>query len=439
MLDFDKPYRVNPDFEQTERGDKFLCINYKTADWLRTNQSGRKILSACTGTRTLGEVIDAHASALGFPGTVIREGCRDFLEHAVNAGLIFAGDALPELPPQMQHMRSPETIWVHVSGRCNLHCPFCYSESSPQRSQTLDADKILAFLAQTVPETRKYVIISGGEPFLYPELETLTAGIKALGFTIQMITNGTVGHERYSAVSPYIDRIQFSVDGITADVHDITRGKGSFDKMIAGMQTADAAGFRFKMLSFTGSAHNLHQLPQLPQFAAEHQIRQINLSRIVPAGRGKQTDIHADDCRYSAYLKRFMEAYEAIGGVQKNILLSLSDDNSEKLKLHGKRYSCGLADSIISIWYDGNVYPCPSLHDPEFRLGSYTDSFAEILKNGHRLNERYRTDNPQSGCSDCKYQYFCGGGCLVKRLADRDGSYCARCKEEIECLFEYLN
>lgn len=438
MLHFEKQYRVNQEFERIQRSEKWIYVNYYTAEWIRTNQYGKEILDACNGNTSLGEVIDNYAASIGFPPVTIRENCSDFLERAVNIGLLYAGEMPPKPQSQIQHMRSPETIWIHVSSQCNLRCPYCYSESSPNGLQNLDAEKILFFLSQTDPEMRKYVIISGGEPFLYEPLEILLSGIKNLGFQVQLITNGTIGHSRYGAVREYVDRIQFSIDGTTADVHDLTRGKGAFEKTLTGLQTARAVGFPFIMVSFLASANNMHQIPQLPRFASEHQIQQINLSRIIPAGRGRNVDFYVDEYKYGEQLKLLVKEYEKISGGQKEILISLADDNSEKLRLPGRRRSCGLADSIISIWYDGNVYPCASLQDSQFIIGRYTDSFEALIEKGHQLNNLYCTDHPDSGCANCKYRYFCGGGCLAKRMADRDGSYCERCKKEIDYLFETI-
>lgn len=438
MLDIGAAYRFNDAFELSERSGRFIYVNFDTADWVRTNRCGNDIINSCTGEKTLRDIMDSYAARLGIPSGVIMDNCRSFLEKAVNAGLIYSGDTPPEPIKQQFHMSVPETVWVHVSSRCNLRCPFCYSESSPERANTLEIDKILRFLGQIDEQARGSVIISGGEPFLYDGLVELLSGIKQLGFTVQLITNGTVGHEKYKAVSKYIDRLQFSVDGTTAEINDRTRGKGSFARLMKGISEAAKCGFPFTMISFTVSSNNVHQLAELPRFAESRNIDQINISRIVPVGRGESTDISVDDCQYGEQLMGFLEEYKRVVSGGSVLRVSVSDDQSEKLRVQGRRYSCGLADSIISIWYNGKIYPCPSLHDERFAIGEYNDDLDKIIENGHRLNERFSVDSSESGCSECKYRYFCGGGCLAKRVANGSGSYCMGCMRDIDALFEKM-
>ena len=75
---------------------------------------------------------------------------------------------------------------------CNFRCPFCHnSELIPRHGEALmDMDAFLAFL-----EKRKGMLdgvcVSGGEPTLCPELESLLGRIKAMGYAVKLDTNGS--------------------------------------------------------------------------------------------------------------------------------------------------------------------------------------------------------------------------------------------------------
>jgi pyruvate formate lyase activating enzyme len=80
---------------------------------------------------------------------------------------------------------------VFVTG-CNFTCPFCHNPelARGRYPQRITPDQLLAFLAprRTLLEA---VVISGGEPTLYPGLAHLCRDLRALGLAIKLDTNGS--------------------------------------------------------------------------------------------------------------------------------------------------------------------------------------------------------------------------------------------------------
>jgi len=81
---------------------------------------------------------------------------------------------------------------IFFSG-CNLRCPFCHNkdlvlerDALPQFSEK----KILDFL-KSRKGILEGVVLTGGEPTLYPRLKEFIKKIKRLGFLIKLDTNGT--------------------------------------------------------------------------------------------------------------------------------------------------------------------------------------------------------------------------------------------------------
>src|SRR5215467_6730555 len=88
-------------------------------------------------------------------------------------------------------------VW-RITERCNLGCPFCaYDRSISWRRRDADSAAVLQFgavLANYQQITGDSVLVSwiGGEPFLYPELPSLTeAFTDRFGLRISATTNGT--------------------------------------------------------------------------------------------------------------------------------------------------------------------------------------------------------------------------------------------------------
>ena len=78
-------------------------------------------------------------------------------------------------------------------GGCNFRCPYChnpylviYHDSQPQISE----EEVLDFLKTRIGKLDG-VVISGGEPALYPNVVKFAKKIKELGFEIKFDTNGS--------------------------------------------------------------------------------------------------------------------------------------------------------------------------------------------------------------------------------------------------------
>ena len=80
---------------------------------------------------------------------------------------------------------------IFIQG-CNFRCPFCHnSDLLPGQGQAfMTAEELLRFL-QSRRGLLDAVCVTGGEPTLQPELETLLREIKALGYLVKLDTNGS--------------------------------------------------------------------------------------------------------------------------------------------------------------------------------------------------------------------------------------------------------
>jgi len=77
-------------------------------------------------------------------------------------------------------------------GGCDFRCPFCHNSELLDGSAPplMTGEELLAFLKKR-QGLLDGVCITGGEPLLRPDLDTLLAAIKALGFAVKLDTNGT--------------------------------------------------------------------------------------------------------------------------------------------------------------------------------------------------------------------------------------------------------
>lgn len=78
-------------------------------------------------------------------------------------------------------------------GGCNFCCPFCHNSDlvlEPQKLPTIAEDDFFNFIKTRVG-LLDGVVITGGEPTLYPDLSRFMKKVKGLGFSVKLDTNGS--------------------------------------------------------------------------------------------------------------------------------------------------------------------------------------------------------------------------------------------------------
>jgi radical SAM protein with 4Fe4S-binding SPASM domain len=92
-------------------------------------------------------------------------------------------------------------------------------------------------MVDEIKHLKPAIYIWGGEPFLYPPLMELIKYIKENKIILELVTNGVKLYENAEAlVDMGLDGLMLSVDG-PREVHDEVRGvKGTFDKLLRGIE-----------------------------------------------------------------------------------------------------------------------------------------------------------------------------------------------------------
>lgn len=460
-LDFNKKYIFSDKFDLIENNDDYLYIDYENVIWLRTNSTGKELVSMCKGELTLEDIIKILGDKYGFPPNVLKHNMESFFAKVIEKGII--AEEINEKEMEYIHPDFPVDIWIHVTGKCNLTCPFCYSHSGMDKDD-IDLKSVLNFLEQIPLEKRKNIFISGGEPFLYKELPQFVKAINEMEFEqIILITNGTVGEDIYQDVLPYITSLQISVDGTVKEVHEKTRGEGNFEKVLQKFKLAREIGVKNLFISFTPTKYNVEDLPNIPKFAMDNNIEHVHVTRLIPAGRGElnKKSISPEEDKFFENIEKYIENIRKVNSTiyyiretdemfleedkkRKFIGTSIASDQSDKVIMGAKRKTCGLG-TILSINHDGNVYICPSICKEEFLLGNInSNNYEDIRIKNTEFSKMLCVENLSEECRTCKLKYFCGGGCRACALAEGDiygmDSSCSLYKESImETMWNFRN
>jgi cyclic pyranopterin phosphate synthase len=144
--------------------------------------------------------------------------------------------------------RPHNNLRISVTDRCNLRCTYCMEEEVEfmNRHELLTFEEIARFVRIAIPLGIDKVRLTGGEPLMRRELESLVGMICALPglHDVGITTNGLLladhAQQLYDAG---LRRINISLDTLDPErFRQLTRRDG-LDKVIDGILAAKAAGF----------------------------------------------------------------------------------------------------------------------------------------------------------------------------------------------------
>ncbi|MFA5564279.1 MAG: radical SAM protein, partial [Candidatus Caldatribacteriota bacterium] len=160
----------------------------------------------------------------------------------------FVNSALMGIPRQYELAKElqaavPWTILIDPTSACNLSCTGCWA-GKYKKSDSLDIDTIDRIIKEAKELGIYFIVLSGGEPTVYPDLFEIFRRHPDVGF--MMYTNGTLIDDEMADkmleagnISPAI-----SLEGFREST-DARRGEGTYDKIMAAMDRLHNRGIIF--------------------------------------------------------------------------------------------------------------------------------------------------------------------------------------------------
>lgn len=172
----------------------------------------------------------------------------DFRDNLVTVRRGQRPDPLAELAaPQLPGTR----LWMYTNFDCNLACDYCCARSAPEAPRrALGIDRIRRLATEALDAGVSELVLTGGEPFLLPDIDDLVAVCTAV-LPTTLLTNGMLFRGSRLQRLRRMDRdrlaLQISLDSATPELHDHHRGTRSWKRALAGIRIAQAEGFRVRV------------------------------------------------------------------------------------------------------------------------------------------------------------------------------------------------
>ncbi len=157
---------------------------------------------------------------------------------------------------------------IEITKNCNLRCKYCFDEAG-KKFPELPLSEWVKILDSLYNKGLRFIKISGGEPFLYPEILELLEYAQEK-FIVSLSTNGYFIDENIARrlSTMHLQAVQISLDSTTAKIHDSLRGTGSWEKASNALKLLSNMNVPIR-ISTTVTAKNCDNLADIRAFADE--------------------------------------------------------------------------------------------------------------------------------------------------------------------------
>ncbi len=182
-------------------------------------------------------------------------------------------------------LKELKTLWFNTGTLCNLACVNCYIESTPKNDALvyLTHAEVVTYLDEIAREklTTEEIGITGGEPFMNPDIIPIMGECLDRGFRLLVLTNAMRPmmkcekellelKYKYGAALT----IRVSVDHFRQELHEEERGPRSWEPMMKGLKWLSDNGFTIDIAGRTRWGEGEDELRHgFDAFFKEHGIK----------------------------------------------------------------------------------------------------------------------------------------------------------------------
>jgi SynChlorMet cassette radical SAM/SPASM protein ScmE len=330
----------------------------------------------------------------------------------------------------MSVMRTPRSLNIDITSKCNLHCPFCaHFTSSGDVDDDLPLQEWLTFFEECKKCAVLNLLLGGGEPFFRSDLPAIIEGIVRNQMRFSILSNGTLLTEKmasFLASTRRCSHVQISVDGASAATHEAIRGKGNFPKALHAIALLQKYNIGIQ-IRVTINRRNVYELDAIAKLLLEDlKLKTFSTNSADYEGLCRQ-NAQAMQLTVTERSYAMKELLRLNRKYNNRITASsgpLADATSWPTILElrrkggkgtgGRLMSCGAVLNKMAVRADGIMVPCCQLNHME--LGRINKNSLEDIWQHHPgfTHIRMRSNIALSSfsfCHNCDFIEYCKGGC----------------------------
>ncbi len=306
----------------------------------------------------------------------------------------------------------PLWLLAELTYRCPLHCVFCYNPVDfARQTDELSTDDWLKVLREGRELGAVQLGLSGGEPLLRDDLETIVAEARRLGYYSNLLTSGVgLTRERAAALKAAgLDHVQLSFQDSTREMNDFLSHTKTFELKNRVAAIIKEQGWPMVM-NVVIHRLNIDHIDRIIGMADEMGAEYLELANTQyyswARSTGRSCCRPTSSCRQA---EATTDAWRAKLDGRMRIFFVAPDYHEGK----AKRCVNGWGSMFVTVAPDGAALPChtarmlPGLSFPNVRdMG-----LREIWYDSEGFNRYRGTGWMKEPCSSCEFKEEDLGGC----------------------------
>lgn len=265
--------------------------------------------------------------------------------------------------------KHPLVVVLNTTHRCNIACGYCYGQYPYQKKQNFTTEELLGLIGELGRLGAKSFTLGGGEPLMRDDIGLAIRKVKEAGAECGMNTNGILIPKRLEELKA-IDMVTVSLDG-PEEMNDPNRGKGTFKKIMAGIDAALENGIKVHTTAVI-TKHNVGAIDWMVQMSREKGIQtEFNLLFHQATGHHDSDDFAAENELMKQAVARIAEYKEQGAPIlfsRKTYRYVSQWPDYRQRVVYGRLpqfdyQPCYAGRFMIFIDADGKFYPCVQLID----------------------------------------------------------------------------
>jgi cyclic pyranopterin phosphate synthase len=174
--------------------------------------------------------------------------------------------------------RAHTYLRISVTDRCNLRCTYCMPEEEMrwmERAKILSFEEIIRVATIAAGMGIEKIRVTGGEPLVRNDCETLLAGLKAIpGIrSLALTTNAVLLERKLPAIRASVDSLNISLDTFRRDRFLSLTRRDALDDVLGAIDAVLEAGYRnLKINAVVLRGINDDEILDFARFTAERPV-----------------------------------------------------------------------------------------------------------------------------------------------------------------------
>jgi radical SAM protein with 4Fe4S-binding SPASM domain len=414
---------LSKDILVREEGDHILFYHCK-------NDAVLKISRETYQQLLRGEVPDTKE----FRGAIKTLGESGMLDGESNVSQFYpqgASSAVPNLFG-LKSLYNPFIVLWAITSACNLKCIYCFPDVKSVQPDfiSLPFEALSKIVDQLIEAKVFQLTITGGEAFLNPDIWRVVEKARKNNIKVIIISNGTtITDEIIGKLKKFEIIVGVSLDAPDEEINSKTRGKGVFDKTVAGIRVLKKARIQVVVL-VTLTRFNFPYLDNVIQLIHEELgVMHVTLQDLKHFG----TKNDYENLRLTmAQEKTLYDSVSQIRQKYSKLFFNVTElfmfpcDDYKKQK-NGKIMECPAGHNMVYIDFYGDMYPCTSLSTMKLGNVIKDGGITELWRNSAAIQRlrllKDKSVSCISGCKECSLSKYCDGGCRGDAIYSGNGLY----------------